>query len=155
MMRRREFLASSLAVLGAPLLGSRAFAQLPKYADRPLRLIVPFAPGGGVDVFARLLAERLRQTHGFTILVENRAGANGSVGGMAVKSADPDGFTLLFSAGTHVMAQHVMKSAPYDPVADFAHIARVGEAPMMLVMAPNRAPNTLTEIIVEARNAPY
>ena len=104
---------------------------------------MPFAAGGGVDVFARLISEKLRQKNGLTVVVENRAGANGSIGGNAVRTAAPDGTTLLFSAGTHVMARQVMKNAPYDPIDDFAAIARVGEAPMMLIASPKVAPNTV------------
>jgi tripartite-type tricarboxylate transporter receptor subunit TctC len=100
------------------------------------------------------LSEKLRQKNGLTIIVDNRAGANGSLGGNAVRIAEPDGTTLLFSAGTHVMARQVMKNAPYDPIDDFAAIARVGEAPMMLVMSPKLAPNTIAELIAEARKAP-
>jgi tripartite-type tricarboxylate transporter receptor subunit TctC len=83
-------------------------------------------------------------------VVENRPGANGSIGGNAVNTAEPDGTTLLFSAGTHVMAREVMKKAPYDPIDDFAAIARVGEAPMMLVVSPRVAANTVQELIAEA-----
>jgi tripartite-type tricarboxylate transporter receptor subunit TctC len=115
---------------------------------------VPFAAGGGVDVFARLLSEKLRQKNGLTVIVENRAGANGLIGGNVVKNAEPDGTTLLFSAGTHVMARQVMKNAPYDPIDDFTSIARVGEAPMMLVMSPELPPNNVSELIAEARKAP-
>jgi tripartite-type tricarboxylate transporter receptor subunit TctC len=120
----------------------------------PIRIIVPFAAGGGVDVFARLVSEKLRQKNGLTVIVDNRAGANGSIGGNAVRNAKPDGTTLLFSAGTHVMARHVMKKAPYDPLDDFASIARVGEAPMMLVVSPKVAPNNIGELVAEARKAP-
>jgi tripartite-type tricarboxylate transporter receptor subunit TctC len=115
---------------------------------------VPFAAGGGVDVFARLLSEKLRQKNGFTIIVDNRAGANGSLGGNVVKNAEPDGTTLLFSAGTHVMARQVMKNAPYDPIDDFAAIARVGEAPMMLIVSPKVGANNIAELISEVRKAP-
>lgn len=150
---RRQFVLSSLA-LAASGVTARAIAQPHKLADRPIRLVVPFAAGGGVDVFARLISEKLRQKHGLTVVVENRGGANGSIGGNAVKNADPDGTTLLFSAGTHVMARHVMKSAPYDPIEDFSAIARVGEAPMMLIASPKVAPNNIAEVIAEARRAP-
>src|SRR3954447_19489869 len=120
---RREFILSSLAMGSACLIAAPSIAsQVRKLSDRPIRIIVPFAAGGGVDVFGRLISEKLRQKHGLTIVVDNRAGANGSIGGNAVKIAEPDGTTLLFSAGTHVMAQHVMKSAPYDPIGEFTSI---------------------------------
>lgn len=152
-LSRRGFILSSLLVASTSLVAT-SIAQAQKFGDRPIRLIVPFAAGGGVDVFARLLSEKLRQRNGLTIVVENKAGASGSIGGNAVRIAEPDGTTLLFSAGTHVMAQQVMKSAPYDPIADFAAIARVGEAPMMLVAAPNVVANNIAELIAEIRTAP-
>lgn len=151
---RRQFILSSLAFAAASGVTARSVAQTRKIGDRPIRIIVPFAAGGGVDVFARLVSEKLRQKNGLTIIVDNRAGANGSIGGNAVRNAEPDGTTLLFSAGTHVMARQVMKSAPYDPIDDFAAIARVGEAPMMLVASPNVPPNNISELIAEARKAP-
>jgi tripartite-type tricarboxylate transporter receptor subunit TctC len=153
MFQRRQIILSSLSLLGASLGASPLRAEA-KYPDRPIRLIVPFAAGGGVDVFARLLAEKIRQAHGYSFVVENRPGANGAIGGGAVRNAEPDGYTLLFSASTHVMARHVMKNAPYDPLTDFAPIARVGEAPMMIVMSPSLAPNTLNEMIAVARATP-
>jgi tripartite-type tricarboxylate transporter receptor subunit TctC len=154
LIARRPFILSSMAMVSTALVPALCAAQSRKLGDRPIKVIVPFAAGGGVDVFARLLSEKLRQKDGFTIVVDNRAGANGSIGGNAVKTAEPDGTTLLFSAGTHVMARQVMKNAPYDPIDDFAAIARVGEAPMMLVMSPKLAPNGMAELIAEARKAP-
>lgn len=151
---RRQFILSSVAMVSTALVPAPSVAQSRKLGDRPIKIIVPFAAGGGVDVFARLLSEKLRQKNGLTIVVDNRAGANGSIGGNAVKTAEPDGTTLLFSAGTHVMARQVMKNAPYDPIDDFAAIARVGEAPMMLVMSPKLAPNGMAELIAEARKTP-
>jgi tripartite-type tricarboxylate transporter receptor subunit TctC len=150
---RRQFILSSLAMASASLVTARAVAQTRKIGDRPSRIIVPFAAGGGVDVFARLISEKLRHKSGLTIVVDNRAGASGSIGGNAVKNAEPDGTTLLFSAGTHVMARQVMKNAPYDPIDDFASIARVGEAPMMLIASPKVAPNDIRELIAEAGKA--
>ena len=154
MIRRREFLVSSLAMLGAGVPAGSAFAQAKDFPNRPIRMIVPFAAGGGVDVFARLLGEKLKEIKGYTVVVENRGGANGSVGGMAVKQSDADGYTVLFSAATHLMAQQVMKNAPYDPIADFTPIARVGEAPMLLVMSPNLPQKTIAEIVADARKQP-
>ena len=159
-MRRRDFTGSVLAAVGlaigpssGPALGP-ALAQGDRYPDRVIRLMVPFAPGGGVDVFARLLAEKLKELRGLTLVIENRAGANGSVGGTVVQHSRPDGYTLLFSAATHVTARQVMRNAPYDPVTEFTPIARVGVAPMLLVMAPDLAPNTITELLAEVRREP-
>jgi tripartite-type tricarboxylate transporter receptor subunit TctC len=151
---RRQFILSSLSMASASVVTARSVAQTRKLGDRPIRIIVPFAAGGGVDVFARLISEKLRHKSGLTIVVDNRAGASGSIGGNAVKNAEPEGTTLLFSAGTHVMARQVMKNAPYHPIDDFASIARVGEAPMMLIASPKVAPNDIRELIAEARKAP-
>ena len=87
-------------------------------------------------------------------MVENRAGANATVGGAYVMQAAPDGHTLLFSASTHISARLVMSKAPYDPVADFTPIARVGSAPMLLVMAPGKPQKTLAEAAAAAKQAP-
>lgn len=119
-----------------------------------IRLIVPFAPGGGVDAYARLLAQDLKQKHGVDIFVENRAGSNGVVGGLAVAGAEPNGANLLFSASTHVMARQVMKSAPYDPLTAFTPIARVGEAPMLVVMNAQRPQKTISEVVADAKANP-
>lgn len=153
MIHRRDFLIATTATLSTFGLAP-ALAQSDALPKRPIRLVVPFAAGGGVDVFARLLAEKLKEKYGLTIVVENRGGANGSIGGSAVRSAEPDGTTLLFSAMTHTMAKQVMKSPPYDPVTDFTPIARVGEAPMLLVMAPNLPFKTITEVVADAKQQP-
>src|SRR5215217_7746134 len=122
--------ASLLSVVASP-----ASSQA-KFPERNIRLVVPFAAGGGVDVLARLLAEKMQSRLGVTIVVENRPGANGTIGGLNVLQSPPDGHSLLFSASTHIMAKQVMVKAPYDPVADFAPVARVGEAPLLVVMSP-------------------
>ena len=109
MIHRRQFLFSALAA-SAGLSVVPTTVEAADYPNRVIRLVVPFAAGGGVDVFARLLAEKLKEKRGVTIIVENRAGANGSIGGALVRNSAPDGYTLLFSAATHVMAKQVMRS---------------------------------------------
>jgi tripartite-type tricarboxylate transporter receptor subunit TctC len=152
MIKRRELLLGSLALTASVARPDRLLAQ-PK-EHRPLRMVVPFAAGGGVDVFARLLAEKLRDAKGFTIVVENRGGGSGTLGGGVVRQSEPDGTTVLFSAATHLMAKQVLKSAPYDPIADFTPIARVGEAPMLLVMAPTLPQKTIADVLADARKQP-
>src|SRR5262245_54377282 len=102
LIARRQLILSSLAMAPASLLPAPAVAQTRKLGDRPIRVIVPFAAGGGVDVFGRLLSEKLRQKNGLSIVVDNRAGANGSLGGNAVQVAEPGGPALLFAAGAPV-----------------------------------------------------
>ena len=149
-MHRRRFLAAALAAASAGPARAQDFPE----PGRPIRLIVPFAPGGGVDVLARLYAEALKAAHGLTVVVENRGGASGTIGGQVVHQAAPDGYTLLFSASTHTTARLVMREVPYDPLTDFSPIARVGEAPMLLVMAPDRPQTTIRDVVAAAKAAP-
>lgn len=130
-----------------------AFAQ-GKFPEGTLRLVVPFAAGGGVDQAARLLGRQLQTDLGVSVIVENKAGASGTIGGKAVQTATPDGMTLLFSAATHVLAKQVLASPPYDPQADFAPVARVGEAPLMLVIPPAAPQKNLKEVLEAARAQP-
>jgi tripartite-type tricarboxylate transporter receptor subunit TctC len=153
MIGRRHLIASTF-VLFAVITSSQTQAQTAPYPGKAIRIVVPFAPGGGVDVFARLIADKLRATKGYTIVVENRPGASGTIGGNAVRTSEADGYTLLFSAGTQVMAQQVLKSTPYNPIDDFSFVARVGEAPMMLVMANNKSQKQIPEIIADFKANP-
>jgi tripartite-type tricarboxylate transporter receptor subunit TctC len=152
MIDRRGFVTSTVATVAIG--NAFAFPQSEHFPSRVVRLVVPFPPGGGVDVFARLLAEKLTDRSGITTVIENRAGANGAMGASTVQHSPPDGYSLLFSAATHVMARQVMLNVPFDPVADFTPIARVGTAPMLLVMSPNLQPETITELLIEARRQP-
>ena len=148
-MHRRRFLAAAAGAAGLAIQPARA--QSYPSTSRTIRLIVPFAAGGGVDVLARLYAEMLKEKHGLTVVVENRGGGSGTIGGLAVHQATPDGYTLLFSASTHTTARLVMKDAPYDPITEFTPIARVGEAPMLVIMAPDRPQKTLAEVVAAAK----
>jgi tripartite-type tricarboxylate transporter receptor subunit TctC len=154
MIHRREFIISALAAAGASVDPVACFAEDATYPARPIHIIVPYAPGGGVDVFARLVAEQLKEKRGITIVVENRPGANGAIGGQVVQHSEPDGYTLLCSAATHVLAKQVMRNAPYDPVTDFAPIARLCEVPMLLVMSPKLPQKNITEVLADARQNP-
>ncbi|MBL0421860.1 tripartite tricarboxylate transporter substrate binding protein [Ramlibacter sp. AW1] len=141
--------------LGLALLafGGSALAQA-RFPDGPLRIIVPFAPGGGVDSAARLIGKQLSSNLNVPVVVENRPGANGSVGGKVVQSAPPDGQTLLFSASTQALTKQVMANPPYDPLTDFAPVARVGAAPLMMVISPALPQSKLSEVISAAKQNP-
>lgn len=147
-----------LRLLGATalsgLLAASALAAGFPEPGQTLRLIVPFAAGGGVDTAARKLADQLRQQLGMTVIVENKAGASGTLGGTAVQKATADGYTLLFSAATHVHAKQVLSRPPYDPQTEFAPVARVAEAPLLLVIAPELPQRKLTEVLAAARQQP-
>jgi tripartite-type tricarboxylate transporter receptor subunit TctC len=151
-----NMLRTILASAAALTVVSPALAQTDTFPDRgqTLRIFVPFAAGGGVDNAARLLGEQLRKQLGLTVIVENKAGASGTIGGNAVKTAPADGYTLLFSAATHVLAKQVMSKSPYDPQTDFMPVARVGEAPLLLVIPPQRKEKNLAEVLAAARQQP-
>ncbi|MFC7461070.1 Bug family tripartite tricarboxylate transporter substrate binding protein [Hydrogenophaga defluvii] len=125
-----------------------------KWPEGTLKLVVPFAAGGGVDQAARLLGRQLQADLGIPVIVDNRAGGSGTIGGKAVQMAAPDGMTLLFSAATHVLAKQVLANPPYDPQTDFAPVARVGEAPLMLVIPATAPQKTLKEVLEAARAQP-
>lgn len=135
------------------LIGCTAMAQT-KLPEGPIKMVVPFAAGGGVDSAARLLAKQLGTNLNVAVVVENKPGANGSVGGKFVQMANPDGLTLLFSASTHALAKQVMANPPYDPLVDFAAVARVGEAPLMMVISPNLPQTKLSEVVSAAKQSP-
>jgi tripartite-type tricarboxylate transporter receptor subunit TctC len=149
----RHFVLAAVTALAAIAGVSPAWSQ-DKFPGKPLHIVVPFAPGGGVDVLARLIAERMASQLGQNVLVENRAGASGTIGGSYVMQAAPDGYTLLFSSNTHVMSKLVMAAAPYDPLGDFTPIARLGEAPLLVVIASRLSQKTLGEVAKAARSDP-
>ena len=127
--RRRMVLgAASASLLAAPALGQEA------YPNKPIRLVVPYPPGGGTDAMGRMTAERLGEKLGQQIVVHNIGGASSTVGSDTVRRADPDGYTLLFNASLFVLGKHVIAACPYDPQTDFRQIAQAGEAPLVLVV---------------------
>jgi tripartite-type tricarboxylate transporter receptor subunit TctC len=151
-MQRRLLLAIlCLFALDAPTFAQRAGDKFP---DRAIRIVVPFAAGGGVDTLGRLLAEQMSAKFGVPVIIDNRPGANGSIGGTNVLQSAADGYTLLFSANTHVMARQVMAKAPYDPLTDFTPIARVGQAPLLVVISPQLPQRTLLEVVQAAKQNP-
>jgi tripartite-type tricarboxylate transporter receptor subunit TctC len=150
MIGRRGLLAgTAAATLAAPALAQPAWPR-----DRPIRVIVPFTPGGATDGMARVTAGKLQDKLGQTVVVENRPGANGAVGGQAVAQAAPDGYTFCFSASIQILARLVMRNPGYDPVADLLPVARVGQGPLLLVMNGSRAPTNLQELVAAARANP-
>jgi tripartite-type tricarboxylate transporter receptor subunit TctC len=150
--KRLALCAALAAACAAP--SALAQAAKPKFPDGPLRIIVPFAAGGGVDQAARLFGKQMQSSLGVPVVVENRGGASGTLGGKAVQTATPDGQTVLFSAFTHILTKQVLAAPPYDPITDFAPVARVGEAPLLMVISPTLAPKTLSEVVAAAKAQP-
>jgi tripartite-type tricarboxylate transporter receptor subunit TctC len=124
-------------------------------AARPITMVVPFPPGPALDLVARLVGARLGAALGQTIVVENRSGANGTIGSGVVARAAPDGYTLLAAtAGTHVTAVHLLKSLPYDPVKDFTPIVAAVEPVTCLTVNSELPVNSVEELIAYAKARP-
>ena len=152
-MNRRSAIASMLASAGAVLAPRIARGQS-GFPSRPIRIIVPVSPGGGVDTFARLLAAKIGEQRHVEFVVENRTGGNGTVAGLDVHRAAPDGYIVLFHASTHNVARLVMRDVPYDPIADFTPIALAGEAPLLHIIANARPEKTVSDIVAAAKAKP-
>ncbi len=140
------------ALLAAPLL---AIPGALRAQGRPIRIVVPFPPGGTTDFVARLIATRLSSTLGVSTVVENRAGAGGTTGSDMVAKAAPDGTTLLVSnIASQGVAPSVYRSLPYDSVRDFTHIALIAEIPSVLAINAQRPERTLADFVATARRDP-
>ena len=153
-LRRRALLAAvpAAAVTLAPRVRPARAATFP---DRPIRLVVPFAPGGNADLTARIVAPRMAERLGQPIVVENRAGAGGSVGAAAVARSRADGYTLMIgSNGPLTVNPHVQANLPYDPVRDFALIGLIVRTPQTIVVHRALPPRSVAELIAYARANP-
>ena len=141
-------------VTAATLLGSAA-ATAQTWPSRPINMVVPFPPGPALDLVARLVAEKIAGPLGQPVVIENRTGANGTIGSHAVARAAPDGYTLLAAtAGTHVTAPHLMKNLPYDPIKDFTPIIAAVEPVTCLAVSASLPVNSVPELIAYAKAHP-
>lgn len=152
MINRRGILAAGGGLLATTLSAPTVLAQA--WPARTIRMIVPYTPGGATDAMSRLSAQKLSEKLGVTVVVENRAGANGAIGSQAVLNAPADGYTILASASIHPMARYVMKSAPYDPVTDFIPLARTARGPLVLVSSPRLPQTTIAQVVEAAKREP-
>lgn len=150
-MQRRHFIRTTLAVA---LLAASAATMAQTYPAKTVTVIIPFPPGGTLDTVGRMLAQKLGQQMGQTFIVENRPGGLGTIGGSAVKHAQPDGYTLLFAPSTHVTTPIAMKTAPYDPLKDFAPVALVAKAPLAIAVNKNLPVTDVKSLIAHAKANP-
>jgi hypothetical protein len=138
-----------------PCSGSSARARAQAWPPKPVKIVVPFAAGGATDVVARLLAQKLTEAWGQSVVVENRAGAGGNIGGDAVAKSPADGYTLLMTSGSIVTANpHMYKSMPYDPAKDLVAITNVATGPQVIAVATNVPVKDLAELIAYAKANP-
>jgi len=135
------------------ILPGQADAQA-SWPDRPVKLIVPFAPGASTDSVARLLAAKLSLRLGQQVVVENRSGGGGSIGIHAVAKSAPDGYTLLFASSTVITTAASGKKLPYDPIKDLTPIGETGSVPFLIVVPTSSSATTLSELIAQARAKP-
>lgn len=148
--------AGRRAALGALLAVAAACSAVAEdWPAQPIRLVVPFAPGGTTDLVARLVAQGLGERLGQPAIVDNRPGAGATVGSAAVAASAPDGYTLVMSnIASHAISPHLYRNVRYDPVADFTHIALVTTNPSVMVANPKFAAHSVGEYVALARRTP-
>ena len=151
-MQRNHFLRATLAALALAAASTAGFAQT--WPSRPVRMVIPFPPGGTLDTIGRLLAQKLGEQTGQTFIVENRAGGNGIIGADVVSKAPADGYTLLFNASTFTTAPMTMKAVPYEVVKDFTPVALVAKAPLSVAINKNLPITDVKSLIAYAKAHP-
>jgi len=147
---RRLAAALAVAVLALPLV---AAAQ--GYPNKPVRFVVPFAPGGATDIAARIIGQKLGEMWGQTVIIDNKGGAGGNIAGAEVAKAAPDGYTLFFTSGSVVTAnEHIYPSMPFNPAKDFVAVTTAVRGAQVIVVPANSPYKTLPELIAAARSNP-
>jgi tripartite-type tricarboxylate transporter receptor subunit TctC len=148
-LSRRRVL--QLAGAGAAAIAFPAFAA---YPDKTIKIVVTFAAGGASDIVGRVVGEHLARKLGQAVIIDNRPGAGGSVGGSAVAQAPADGYTLMLSNSTPIsIGPFALEKQPYDPLADFTHIASIGSAPCVVMANPSTGINTIVDLENAARKS--
>ena len=142
-----------VALLLGTLAVSLAQAQ-DTYPSKPLRIIVPFAPGGGIDILGRTVGQKLSERWKEPVVIENRPGASGNIGFELAAKSPPDGYTILMSVNTMIMVPSLKKNTPYDPIKDFAPVVPVAVGTMALIVPPSLSVKTVAEFIALAKKEP-
>jgi tripartite-type tricarboxylate transporter receptor subunit TctC len=146
-------LAACIALLFSAA-STRVYCADSNYPTRPVRVIVPYSPGGSSDAVARLVSQKLAEMQGQQFVIDNRPGAAGSLGRELVAKATPDGYTLLIGDSPHTINVHVLRHVPYDPIKDFTPVTLLATAPQVLVIHPGFPAQTLAELIAAASAQP-
>jgi tripartite-type tricarboxylate transporter receptor subunit TctC len=141
-------------LLAAAALSAALTASAQPYPNRPVKIIVPFGPGGFTDVAARILQKELAPVLGQAVIIENRPGAGSTIGTDAVAKAAPDGYTLAMVSTAHVISPHVYKQIPYDAIKDFTPVMRLAEGPYVLAVHPSLPVKSVAELIALAKAKP-
>src|SRR3982074_3552787 len=138
--------AAAFAAAYLPGAAAQAQSVADKYPDKAIRIIVPYPPGGSVDVLGRVLAQRMQENWGQTVIVENRPGAGTMIGTAAVAKADPDGYTLLVAVSAHTTNPAFHAAMQYDSIKDFAPIALLARTPVVLYAHPSLPATNVKEL---------
>jgi tripartite-type tricarboxylate transporter receptor subunit TctC len=149
---RLGFAVALFACAAGMLAPATASAQA--WPARPLRVIVPYAPGGTVDTVARVMAQDLSETLGQQVVVENRSGASGTIGSDLVAKSAPDGYTLLVNASLHIVTPMLVTGVPYDPVKDFTQISFIGSVPLLMIANTALPANNFREFVALVKANP-
>src|SRR3989449_390929 len=148
-----SFHAVKACALAALAISASAQAQV--YPAKPIRMIVAYPPGGGTDIVGRMVAQKLGETLGQSVLVENRGGASGNIGTELAARAAPDGYTILMgNVAPNAINVSLFKNLPFDPVADFVPVSLVASTPNILVVHPSTPARTVKEVIALAKAKP-
>jgi tripartite-type tricarboxylate transporter receptor subunit TctC len=146
-------LAAAVAAAALCALPLQAAAQADRYPNKPIRMLVPFAPGGGTDIMARLVAANMSATLGQQVIVDNRAGGGGTIGAETAVRAAPDGYTVIMVSGSYGTNAALYK-LPYDPVKDIQPIVMIGDSGFVLALHPSVPAKTVPELIAHAKANP-
>jgi tripartite-type tricarboxylate transporter receptor subunit TctC len=149
-MRRRDFIRG---LCGVGLFFSRS-GHAADYPNRPIRIVVPYPPGGGTDIVARIIGEKLQASLGQPIVIDNRGGAAGVIGTGLVAKAEPDGYTLLLAPSSHVINPSIHAHLPYDTVKAFAPITTVGSTAILVAVNPRVPAHSVRELVEVAKAQP-
>ncbi|MES2976794.1 MAG: tripartite tricarboxylate transporter substrate binding protein [Pseudomonadota bacterium] len=141
-------------VTAAVVVSSIAAAHAQAYPNKPIKLIVPFAPGGFTDVVARILGQRMSTAMGQQFVIENKAGAGSVIGTEFVAKSPADGYTLVMVSTTHVISPWIYKNMPYDPIKSFTTVSKLVDSPYVLLVNPKVKANNVKEFIALAKSAP-
>src|ERR1700716_2095066 len=142
------------AVLGILLSASVASIFAQSYPNKPVKIVVPFAPGGFTDVVARIIGQKLSVAMGQSFIIENKAGAGSTIGTDYVAKSSPDGYTLVMVSTTHVISPWLYKDMPYDPIKSFAVIGKLVDSPYVLLVNSKVPVNNVKEFIALAKAHP-
>ena len=154
-LHRRSLLRAGAAAAGVTILrNGTARAQAQNWPDRPVKLILPYAPGGATDLMGRPWAEKLSQAFGQQFVIENRGGAGGMIGTEAAAKSPPDGYSIFFAPGATLTVLPLLRKTPYDPVKSFTPIARAGDLVCGFAIQPSVGVKTFKEMIDYARQNP-